>query len=121
MNKRQQKKKASADVGAQELEKLTERVEGHISDLNRLINQQRIMLEIQNINLRSFYLWQKWGVSLPTQTGYYVVYNSAGNFGLVYFNEGIYMDQNRKRIDAKKLETIVAWYPLPAVPLSLIK
>lgn len=121
MNKRQQKKKAGASNGAQELEQLTGRVEGHISDLNRLINQQRVMLEIQNLNLKYFSLWQKWGVTLPAHTGFYVVYNSNGNFGLLYFNEGVYMDQNKKRIDAKRLETIIAWFPLPAVPVSFLR
>ena len=120
MNKRQQKKN-STGAGALELEKLTARVVDHITELNRLINQQRVMLEIQNINLKTFSLWQHWGATLPTKEGYYVVFSNNATFGLLYFNEGIYMDQNRKRIDAKKLETIVAWLPLPSIPAYFMK
>lgn len=114
MNKRQKKK-----TEAPEIEKLTSRIENHIIDLNRLINQQRVMLEVQKATLKQYSLWQSWALSLPTVEGYYIVYSKGGAYGLIYYQRGLFLDQKKKAIDAKKLENIIAWLPLPIIPEHL--
>ena len=115
MNKRQKKKKTEAT----DVENLTSRIYAHISETNRLLNQQRVLLEVQKTTLNQYSIWQNWALSLPIKDGYYIVYSKGGAFGLIYCQRGIYLDQQKKAIDAKKLANVVAWLPLPSVPEHL--
>ena len=130
MNKRQRKKLEKAEKEKQKLERLlididqlTEKNEklqskliGYISDLNRVMNQQRIWNEYYKGEVEKVSKWRFWRESLPRVDGNYIVMQKNFKYSFMKLEKGIYKDINNKTLTAKQLNNIALYLYVVPVP-----
>ena len=137
MNKRQRKKLDKAEQERQKLERLLIDLEeliekneklqikliGYISDLNRVMNQQRIWNEYYKGEVEKVSKWRFWGESYPRVDGNYIVIQKNFKYGFLKLDKGIYQDGNNRNLTAKQLNNIVLYLyvlPVPETYLDII-
>lgn len=137
MNKRQRKKLEKAEMEKQKLERLlldieelTDKTEelhikliGYVSDLNRIMNQQKIWNEYYKGEVEKVSKWRFWRESLPRVEGNYIVIQKNFKYGFMKLEKGIYKDGNNKTLTAKQLNNIALYFyvlPVPETYLDII-